>query len=488
MAPRIADPTRRTTLSGLAAVAAVSSASLPLAGPPARGADPLVLNDASRLNPTRVARHTRLDGPADKTVAALRRLLAEAAAEGRPVVMGGARHSMGAQSLCAGASAVTDAGFRLEPDPAGSRFLVSAGARWRAVVPALDRVGLSVPVMQSNSDFSVGGTLSVNGHGWAVPFGAFAASLRRFRLVLADGTLVSCSRDENAELFRAAIGGYGLLGIVVDVELDAMPNAALRPSLRVMRADELGPALAGAVRDASLRMAYGRLSVMPGDLLGEALLVTFAETTGPVTPLGSGDGTLFGLASRILLRAQSGSDLGKAARWWAETALAPRLAPATVTRNRLLAQPVTSLGSPAAGHTDILHEYFLPPGRLAEFLTCCREALPASGQDLLNVTLRYVAADPVSLLAFAPEPRVAAVMLFDQARTDTAEASMRRLTERLVDGALALGGSFYLPYRLHARRDQVRRAYPGLDAFLALKRRHDPAGRFRNALLDAYLA
>jgi hypothetical protein len=53
---------------------------------------------------------------------------------------------------------------------------------------------------------------------------------------------------------------------------------------------------------------------------------------------------------------------------------------------------------------------------------------------------------------------------------------------------LALGGSYYLPYRLHASREQFRLAYPRLDEFVEAKRRYDPRLCFRNALWDTYLA
>lgn len=470
----------------MAGLFVAAAAEAPAASPVRPAVDPLVINDASRLNATRVARHASLDVSTD-TLAALRQLLTEAEVDDRPIVVGGARHSMGGQSLYAGASAVTATASALKLEITEGRYRVPAGARWHAVGTALDRIGLSVAVMQSNNDFSVGGTLSVNGHGWAAPYGAFAATVRSFRLLLADGELVNCSSAVNAELFRAALGGYGLLGILLDVELDAVPNVVLRPSLRPLPATSVGPAMAEAAMQPGLRMVYGRLSVTPGSFLTEALLVTFTERSGVAKPLQPGEESAFGFVSRTLLRAQAGSGAGKSARWWAETSLGPRLAPASISRNRLLAQPVASLGRPASGRSDILHEYFLPPNQLADFLAACRRAIPGSGQDLLNVTLRYVAADPVSLLTFAPEPRIAAVMLFDQARTAAAELAMRRLTERLIDEALALGGNFYLPYRLHARRDQVRRAYPGLNTFLELKRRHDPRGRFRNALFDAYL-
>ena len=60
-------------------------------------------------------------------------------------------------------------------------------------------------------------------------------------------------------------------------------------------------------------------------------------------------------------------------------------------------------------------------------------------------------------------------MLFTQERSAAGERRMRDLTRDLVDAALAVRGTYYLPYRLHATSDQFRRAYPMADRFFALK-------------------
>ncbi len=192
--------------------------------------------------------------------------------------------------------------------------------------------------------------------------------------------------------------------------------------------------------------------------------------------------------SRSVFRAQIGSEQGKRLRWAAETRLMPRLDRAAVTRNTLLDEPVAAIRDHVSTRTDILHEYFVPPDRFNDFLDACREIIPAHRQDLLNVTLRYVGADSSSVLTYAPQPRIAAVMLFVQQRTPEADDDMRAMTVKLIDRVLALGGSYYLPYRLHASREQMRLAYPRLDEFVAAKRRYDPQLRFRNALWDTYLA
>jgi FAD/FMN-containing dehydrogenase len=148
---------------------------------------------------------------------------------------------------------------------------------------------------------------------------------------------------------------------------------------------------------------------------------------------------------------------------------------------------VSVLAETGPRRTDILHEYFLPAERFADFLAACRQIITPA-HELLNVTLRYLAADPVSVLAFAPRPRVAAVMLFNQPATSAADETARAMTEQLIDAVLKLGGSFYPPYRLHARADQIKTAYPRIEEFIAKKRHYDPQLRFRNLMWDRYFA
>jgi FAD/FMN-containing dehydrogenase len=138
--------------------------------------------------------------------------------------------------------------------------------------------------------------------------------------------------------------------------------------------------------------------------------------------------------------------------------------------------------------TDILHEYFVAPERFAEFVVACRDIIPKSRAEFLNVTLRYVAEDKTPVLSIAPVRRIAAVMSFSQEATPEGEIDMMATTEALIERVTAMGGAFYLPYRLHARRDQVEKAYPAMSSFVAAKRRYDPDLLFRNAMWDAYFA
>ncbi len=450
---------------------------------------PLLLNDASRLNPTPIAarRIVRADDER-RYVEDVRALLREAEREARPFCVGGARHSMGGQSLPRNGIAASLTLPKCEPDTAARIYRVRAGTRWNYVIRALDPLGFSVAVMQSNSDFSVGGTLSVNAHSWPVRYGPFGTTVRSLRLMLADGTVVTCSRTENAELFALVIGGYGLFGIVLDADVEMTANVLLLPTFEHMPASRVAERFIAAVRDAPVRMAYGRLSVAARGFLEDAFVTSYRPA--PVQPEAlprANRSAAYTFLSRQALRRQVGSERGKQARWYAETVLMPPLAAKRpLTRNAILSYPVSVLAETNPRRTDILHEYFVPPARFGEFLAACRALIPPSKQDLLNVTLRYVDTDPVSVLSFAPAPRIAAVLLFSQGVSAEADRAMAAMTEKLIDAVLAIGGSYYLPYRLHARADQLRKAYRRLDEFLTQKRRYDPQFRFRNLMWDKY--
>jgi FAD/FMN-containing dehydrogenase len=481
---------RRRFLAGAAALAALQPASRADAAVRHRPSAPFMLDDASRLNATPINRQAILTSADEgKLLRELRATLGEAASAGRPVAMGGARHSMGGQSLPRNGIAASFAAAAIDPDREKRIYRVSAGARWRDVIRVLDPIGFSPAVTQSNHDFSIGGTLSVNAHGWPVPFGPFGSTVRRFRIMLADGSVLTCSSTENAELFRLAVGGYGLFGIVIDAELAMAENSLLTRVSELMNADAFAPRFVARASDPSVRMLYGRLSVAREGFLREALLVAYAPAPQqPVRLPSPKNSSAFALVSREIFRAQIGSERGKRARWMAETRLMPKVGQVALTRNTLLNEPVAALADRDSSRTDILHEYFVPPDRLNDFLAACREIIPAHRQELLNVTLRYVDADSSSVLTYAPQARIAAVMLFVQKRTAEADDDMRAMTVKLIDRTLAVGGSYYLPYRLHATREQLRAAYPRLDEFITAKRRYDPQLRFRNALWDSYFA
>ncbi|MEC9343319.1 MAG: FAD-binding oxidoreductase [Pseudomonadota bacterium] len=457
---------------------------------PATGSGGAVLDDASLLNPTRVHKHITLhEDPDAALIARLRAELAEARQARRPFVVSAARHSMGGQSLAQQATAVTLDQEWIEPDTSAMTYRVAAGKRWSTVIRDLDRIGYSPKVMQSNNDFGVGSTFCVNAHGWPVSHGPAGSTVRLIRLMLPDGEVVDCSRQSNADLFNQSMGGYGLTGAIIDMEIEMVPNRRLVPVFEAMPAEEFGTRFVEKLAaDPAIEMAYGRLDMTISSFMHEALMITYTPTDDQGDlPEVAGSGMMSRVARQIFRR-QLGSDRLKRFRWWSETAVGPRISSGEVTRNSLINEPVITLDDRDPARTDILHEYFVPPGRFADFIRACREVIPSSYQELLNVTLRYVDTDAESWLAYAPGPRIAAVMLFSQEMSLRGEADMHRMTGALIERVLAIGGTYYLPYRLHATDAQFRRGYRRAGEFVAAKRALDPDLVFTNLMWDRYMA
>jgi len=234
-------------------------------------------------------------------------------------------------------------------------------------------------------------------------------------------------------------------------------------------------------------MAYGRLNVGRARFFEDALLVSYRpDPDQSDLPAAEGSGVMSQLASYIY-RWQLGNEPMKRLRWWTETVVGPALGDGPATRNSLMNEPVATLDDRNPTRTDILHEYFVAPDRFDDFLTACREVIPGSYQEFLNVTLRHVAQDDESWLSYAPVNRIAAVMSFSQELTDRAEADMARMTRDLVERMIEIGASYYLPYRPHPTVDQLVATYPRAPEFAAAKRELDPGLIFRNNLWDSYL-
>ncbi len=449
------------------------------------------LNDASLLSETPVHKHIILkQDPGAQLVDQLRAELKAAETEDRPVNIGAARHSMGGQAIPRDGHAITfETGF-MEPDTDAQTYRTGAGVRWHQAITQLDKIGFSPKVMQSNSDFGIASTFCVNAHGWPVPHSAMGSTVNSFKMVMADGELVTCSRNENLDLFNLTMGGYGLTGLITELDVDMVPNQLLSPSFDEMPASEFGPKFVAALQDPSVSMAYGRLNVDRARFFEDALMITYRpavqEEVTEIPPV-EGSGFISKFAAK-LFRSQLDNERMKRARWWVETDLGSTVAAGNASRNSLINEPVATLDDGDPTRTDILHEYFVEPERFAEFALLCKRIIPASYQEMLNITLRYVAPDHESVLTYAPVPRIACVMLFSQEMTLRAEADHARMTQALIDATLAIGGTYYLPYRPHARVDQFATAYPRAEEFVERKRRIDPKLRLRNNLWDSYLS
>jgi len=446
------------------------------------------VDDASRMNLAPVS--DAIDVPIDSSVAEreIIALLARARSQGLKISIAGARHTMGGHTIYPGGIALNMESFhRFELDETGEILHAQSGARWDQIIPYLDQRGRSILIMQSNSSFTVGGSISANCHGWQPNRPPIASSVIGFRLMKADGTIVRCSREENTELFSLVLGGYGLFGVILDVDLRVCANERYRAErFEIASSDYAEIFQREAKGQPSVGMAYGRLCVAPDRFLQEAVFNVFRQAPCAAPDIPALSAPSMASLKRTIFRGSVGSDYGKQLRWDAEKLLSDHLTSEFFSRNQLLSDGVELYENRTAESTDILHEYFVPPESFNAFVDRMREIIPRFNADLLNVTVRHVLADQDSFLCYADREMLALVLLFNQQRTPEADKRMETMTQELIGAALEVGGRYYLPYRLHATVDQFDRAYPQGREFFELKRKYDPDELFQNEFYLKY--
>jgi FAD/FMN-containing dehydrogenase len=264
-----------------------------------------------------------------------------------------------------------------------------------------------------------------------------------------------------------------------------VPNQRYRLEQYVVPVDQSLVTFDERIKDQPhVQMVYARMSILPDRLFDEVIFnVLIHEPDGEIPPL-----IQPGMAKlrRSVFRGSADSDYGKELRWSAETKLQPWLTGKIFSRNQLLNEGVEVFQNRAVDSTDILHEYFVPRERVVEFVTAMRQIVLKHRPNLLNVTVRAVNEDTDTFLRYADQSMLAFVLLLVQHKDNVGESSMNALTQELIEAALGYDGRYYLPYRLHASRDQFHRAYPQAREFFDLKRKYDPDELFQNTFYATY--
>jgi len=466
----VTNRTRRIAVAAALAIALLARAAVAIAA---------TVNDVSQINPISVARIAK-----PTSVEEIQRLVREATG---PVSVGGARHSMGGQIATENALFLDMRDFDdvLVLDVEARTITVQTGITWRKIQETIDRHDLAVKVMQSYANFTVGGSLSVNGHGRYVGQGSLVGTVRSIAVVLADGSLVQASRTENADVFRGAIGGYGAIGVIVEATLDLAPNQPMARESRRMPLVEYKKFFDGKIRDSKTAIFHNADIYPPA--YDEVMAITWSATDRPVTipdrlvPTGGSH-----LVERLAYLWMSEVPYGKESRARFLDPWRLRGAP-VVWRNYEASYDVSELEPVSRTRsTYVLEEYFIPVGNFEAFTARMRTIFGRHRPNVINVSIRHASPDADSTMAWAREESFAFVIYYKQGVSAAAQKAVGEWTRELIDAALENGGTYYLPYQLHATREQFRRAYPRAEELFALKRRLDPAYRFRNKLWDKY--
>jgi FAD/FMN-containing dehydrogenase len=456
-----------------------------------------MVNDLhSRLNPTAVAAVVQPD-----SVESLARALSSAQAAGEAVSIAAGRHAMGGQQFGAGTVLLDMRRMNqvLAFDADAGVVEAQAGIQWPELIRYLlhaqrgrDRQWGIVQKQTGADRLSLGGALAANAHGRGLRLKPFVGDVESFVLVDGSGTTRTCSRSQDAELFRLAIGGYGLFGAIASVRLRLTRRQPLERVAQVMNVDDLIPAVERRIAEGYL---FGDFQYATDhtsrDFLRKGVFSCYRPVQGRTPPavqkeLSEADWRRLLLLAHLdkkrafeqysaYYRSTSGQ------LYWSDT---HQLSVYLDHYHQWLDQQLGSR-EPA---TEIITEIYAPRPALLSLLEDARRALIDTGADVIYGTIRFIERDDESFLPWARQRYACVIFNLHVAHTPTGLDRAARSFRALIDAAAAHGGSYFLTYHRWATRKQVEACYPRFAEFLRLKRTYDPAERFQREWYRHYKA
>jgi FAD/FMN-containing dehydrogenase len=453
------------------------------------GAGTRVNDIHSQLNETVVADVLPVD-----SLEAIRQAISRSRAERLPIAVSGGRHAMGGQQFCSG-------GLLLDTRPLGRVLAfdrqrgtidVEAGIQWPALLAFLGAhqdnraPAWGIRQKQTGADrLSLGGALAANVHGRGLTFKPLVDDVESFALVDGSGDVHECSRKDNAELFRLAIGGYGLVGIVYSVRLRLAPRRLLERVVEVRPIEGLIQAFDERIDSGFL---YGdfQFAIDQNDpsFLRRGIFSCY-RPVDDATPINEGRRALTTDQWRKLLYL---AHVDKARAW--ELYSAHYLATSGqlyhsdthqfsdyVDDYHRWLDDLTDAAEPA---TEMITEVYVPRSRLADFMTEAADDFRRTEVEVVYGTIRLIERDDVTFLPWARDRWACVIFNLHTVHTTAGLAHAAAAFRRLIDLAIARGGSYFLTYHRWARPDQVEACYPQFIDFLAAKRRYDPDERFQS--------
>ena len=461
-----------------------------------RSRDPHLASDVARLAPARVAAVDDI-----RSVEQLQSILRDAKRRGLKVSIAGSRHSQGGHTYTAGGVVLNMRGFNrvLAIDPAAKTVTVESGATWDEVQRAIAPRRLALKVMQSSNIFTVGGTLSANAHGRDLDLMQVVDVVERFRLLLADGSIVEVSREQNPELFSLVIGGYGMYGVILDVTLRVTGDELYEQQAVSLDYAAFPEYFAKRIKpdhDITLMLVRPSIDPDPRSFLRELVLVTWRRAGAGPAPTDSS--TMFQLTEeahvwrdRFFLGLSRRFDWAKSLRWRLQKRVELGAGESrVVSRNNAMRPPLAPLELlqyHSSHDTDIIQEYYVPVENFVPFMDRFREILRRGRMNVLSSTVRYVAPNATPVLAYAPQRETFAIIQMSNVGLSAeAQAHARAVTRELVDAAIQNGGTYYLTYQLYPSAEQLHRAYPSAQRAFERKRFYDPEETFTSQFYQMY--
>ncbi|MCR2822143.1 FAD-binding oxidoreductase [Lederbergia panacisoli] len=445
----------------------------------------LLMNDVGRLVPIKVKEVVK-----GQEIEQFKQLLLDAKKKNLKISIAGKQHSQGGHTYFKDAIVLNMTTYNkvIKVDHDEKLITVQSGATWADVQEAINPYGLSIKTMQAPNIFTIGGSMSVNVHGRDIRFGPLIESIRSFRLMNANGDILDVSRTENEELFRLVNGGYGLFGIILDVDIELTDDVLYKSRNEWIDYHDYPDYFKEKVLDnPEIEMHNSRISIAPKNLLTEMYVTNYYKTVEKkfedYTDLAN---EKYIRRNKFAFGLSRHSDWGKNFVWFVQKHAFKEGQEEFISRNNVMRPEVEFLQYEGKNDTDILQEYFIPVDDFPDYIDRLRNLLTENDLNVLNITVRHVPKNEEAFLSYAKEDMFALVFLINQGISEKEIEKTGEVVRKIIDLTLEMNGSYYLPYYHYPTKEQMREAYPKTDEFFQKKREYDPDERFMNQFYEEY--
>ena len=365
-------------------------------------------------------------------------------------------------------------------DTAGT-VTVSAGVSIDDLLAIIVPRGWFVPVTPGTRFVTIGGAIASDIHGKNHHLdGSFGNHVTRMRLMLADTIVVEVTPECDAELFWATVGGMGLTGVILDATFRLIPIETSRLSVQTRRIGHLDEIMAHmAESDAHSRYSVAWIDLLAkGRHLGRGVLTNGEHASADqLDPRSSAAPLAFGVRQLVdlppLMPAPGVINRLSVAAfnelWYRK---APVRRDGEIQSIAAYFHPLDLVGdwNRVYGRQGFLQYQFVVPFEADAVLRAVIERLSAAALPIFLTVLKRFGPGNPGYLSF---PTGGWTLAIDVPANRAGLSELLGGLDRMV---LDAGGRHYLAKDFQTTPEAVRRGYPRLDEWLAIRDRVDPAG------------
>jgi decaprenylphospho-beta-D-ribofuranose 2-oxidase len=371
-------------------------------------------------------------------------------------------------------------------DAAAGTATVPAGVSLEQLLRLIVPQGFFVTVLPGTRLVTIGGAIASDIHGKNHHLdGSFGNHVLSLRLLLADGTVADVSPVRRSDLFWATVGGMGLTGIVVDATIRLLPIETSRMSVDTDRLPDLDAVIAAMIEgDHRYRYSVAWIDLMAkGASLGRSVLTRADHARAVQLPSSAGDPLAYSspqlafvppiVPPRGLLNHATIAAFNE--MWFRK---APRHRVGQLESTGAYFCPLDLVGdwNRLYGRRGMLQYQFVVPFGEEATIRRVIERLVASGTaSFLAVLKRFGAANPAPLSFAIPGWTLALDV-------PAGAGGLGEMLHELDHWVLDAGGRHYLAKDSHTTPATIRRGYPRLGEWQAVRDSVDPGRMWQSDL------